>query len=197
MPGTALAHPHEFVSMRAEIEFDGKNKASAFRYHWTFDEFFSAYAIEGQDANKNGVGEPEELAKLLVEILGNIHEIDYFTAFDSNGVVPKFNQAEPIGVKMNGQRLVIEFRVPFAEPLNVSKKPLRFAIYDNEFYIAMNFDPDHQGATLKGSAKECTAAIEAADPDEEIASFASSLGKTDSPNQDLGIHFAEWVTVKC
>ena len=80
-PVTALAHPHEFVTMKVTARFNESGKVAGFRYNWLFDEFFSAYALEGQDANGNGTAEESELDALMAEILGNIASIDYFTAF--------------------------------------------------------------------------------------------------------------------
>ncbi len=51
------AHPHEFITMHVGAAFDDAGRLAGFRYHWTFDEFFSAYAMEGQDANGNGTFE--------------------------------------------------------------------------------------------------------------------------------------------
>ena len=85
-PAPAAAHPHEFVTMEVNAKFDFNGKVSGLTYDWTFDEFFTAYAVDGQDLNKNGVAEPNELAALLDEILGNIKVINYFTVFDKEKI---------------------------------------------------------------------------------------------------------------
>ena len=115
--------------------------------------FFSAYAIEGQDKNKNQKAEPEELTALLVEIIGNIKDIKYFTVFDKEHVVPEFAPARPISSKMVDGKLRIEFVVPFAKPLDLRGKKLRYAIYDDEFYIAMNYDPENEGHKYNGCSR--------------------------------------------
>ena len=47
----AEAHPHIFVDARSEIVFDPEGRISAVRQIWQFDEAFTAYAIQGLDAD--------------------------------------------------------------------------------------------------------------------------------------------------
>lgn len=167
------------------------------RYRWKFDEFFSAYAFEGQDKNKNGKAEKEELDALLAEILGNIHNINYFTKFDGNAHVPTFKEAKPISAVMEGRQIVVQFELRLEKPVDLFKHEVRYGIYDDEFYIAMNHDPDVTPITLSNAPKGCAFNLEPASPDPAMVAYASSLGKDESGGSDLGIQFAEWVTLSC
>ena len=60
VPERLDAHPHEFVSMHVKAEFDDGGLLNGLTYHWNFDEFFTAYAVEGQDKNKNGIADTKE-----------------------------------------------------------------------------------------------------------------------------------------
>jgi len=196
---TAHAHPHEFVTMRIEAQFNKAGKLSGFRYYWRFDEFFSAYAIEGQDKNKNGKAEQAELDALLKEILGNIQSIDYFTAFDKNNLTPDLGTAKPIKATLEKRELAITFDVPLKKAVSLKDKSVSYAIYDSEFYIAMHHDPDDVPVSLKNAPKGCSWKLDEATPDEATQAFASSLDKTDSPGAgvNLGVMFAEWVSISC
>lgn len=194
----AVAHPHEFVTMRVAANFDENGHVTGLLYNWTFDPFFTAYAVEGEDSNKNGVAEQTELDGLLKNILGNIKDNNYFTAFDGNGAVPTFKEAIPIAAEMNGeQQLVVTFDLPFAEPIDPKNKALRYAIYDDEFYIAMTHDPDAKAVELVNAPAVCKFDLEEPAPDEDVAEFAASLGKNDSGGSGLGVQFAEWVAITC
>ncbi|MGI9354830.1 MAG: DUF1007 family protein [Rhizobiaceae bacterium] len=194
----AVAHPHEFVTMRITAQFDENGHVVGLLYNWTFDPFFTAYAVEGEDANKNGVAEQAELDSLLNNILGNIHGNNYFTAFDGNGAVPTFKTAIPIASEMSSeQQLVVTFDLPFAQPIDPKKKAIRYAVYDDEFYIAMTHDPDAKAVELVNAPSNCKFDLEEPDPDEDIAEFAASLGKNDSGGSGLGVQFAEWVSITC
>lgn len=195
--GPAAAHPHEFVTMKIQVAFDKAGRMVGMRYNWTFDEFFSAYAVEPFDENGNREVEQNESDALLADVLKNITEIDYFTKFDENGTLPELDQAIPVSSSFENRQVTLVFDVPFKKALDVSKKPLRYAIYDEEFYIAMNHVEGDKAVTLAGTATGCSSDISGADPSEEIEAFASSLGRDESGGNQLGAAFAEWVTIKC
>ena len=192
----AYSHPHEFVEMWTEVQMDG-TKATAMRYRWRFDEFFSAYALEPADPDGDGKVEQAEIEKVHAQILTNIQPIDYFTRFEEKSLQPKLGTATPLATRLVGRQLEIEFTVPFQSPVDLSEKQLVYAIYDNEFYIAMNHSVDDIAVQIKGAAKGCSSKMEEANPDEDVREFASSLGKDESGGQDLGINFAEWVVISC
>lgn len=45
----ASAHPHVWVTMRAEVVYAPDGKVTGIRHAWTFDDMFSAFAIQGLD----------------------------------------------------------------------------------------------------------------------------------------------------
>lgn len=197
-PAAASAHPHEFVTMKVTTLFDAAGAVVGMRYNWLFDEFFSAYALEGQDANANGKAEQSELDALQAEILGNIAKIGYFTAYDENALVPQVAAAKPVAAALRGRQLDLTFELSFATPVRpTTDKPLRYAIYDDEFYIAMTHDAQADAIVLEGAPAGCTSELTEPDPGEDLQAFASSLGKDDSGGPDLGAAFAEWVSISC
>lgn len=196
--GSARAHPHEFVEMKINVLFDKAGKAIAMRYFWRFDEFFSAYALESVPVDEQGKQIPAGLQVLLQEILGNIEKIAYFTKFDeAGGVVPQFGKAFGKGVAVNKRQLEIVFEVPFKEPVDLSKKGMTYAVYDPEFYIAINHSEKKDAVVLSDAPKGCQFQLNVPEPADDIVDFASSLGRSESAGNDLGINFAEWVKVSC
>jgi len=197
LPVRADAHPHEFVTMKISLLFDGQKNITGMRYNWRFDRLFSAYAFEGQDKNKNGKAEPEELLALQKEILDNIAAIQFFTRFDKKAAQPEFATAKPLGAEMIKREFSMTFEVPFKTPLNVSAKPLRYAIFDDEYYISMLHDDKVKSVQLVGAPENCKWNLKAPDPDQDMAAFAQSLDKSQSSGGGLGEYFAEWVTISC
>jgi ABC-type uncharacterized transport system substrate-binding protein len=57
----ALAHPHVWVTARAELLYAADGKVTGVRHAWTFDKAYSAYVTQGLDADKDGKLTPEEL----------------------------------------------------------------------------------------------------------------------------------------
>ena len=60
----ALAHPHVWVTAKAEVVFAPDGKVTGVRHHWTFDEAYTAYVTQGLDKNNDGKLSPEELQEL-------------------------------------------------------------------------------------------------------------------------------------
>ena len=62
----ALAHPHVYVAVRSEIVFAPDGKITGVRHSWTFDEMYSAFAVQGMvKEGKTNQSELNELASLL------------------------------------------------------------------------------------------------------------------------------------
>jgi ABC-type uncharacterized transport system substrate-binding protein len=75
----ALAHPHVWATVRSEILLGPNHQITGIRHAWTFDEFYTAMAIEGLDANKDGVYSKEELQPLAKVNVESLKDFDYFT----------------------------------------------------------------------------------------------------------------------
>lgn len=75
----AEAHPHIWVTVRSTVVYEN-GAVVGFRHAWTFDEFYTAMAIEGLDTNKDGTYSREELAELAKVNIEALKEFAYFTA---------------------------------------------------------------------------------------------------------------------
>lgn len=74
----ASAHPHVWVSVDTTVVVE-KGAVVGFRHKWTFDEFYSAMAIDGLDTNKDGIYSREELAELAKVNIDGLKEFKFFT----------------------------------------------------------------------------------------------------------------------
>jgi ABC-type uncharacterized transport system substrate-binding protein len=75
----AIAHPHVWATVRSEIVFGADHRITGIRHHWTFDEFYTAMAVQGLDANGDGVYSKEELQPLAQVNVESLKDFDYFT----------------------------------------------------------------------------------------------------------------------
>ncbi|KZK79904.1 nickel/cobalt efflux protein RcnA [Pseudovibrio sp. W64] len=94
------AHPHMFVQARAELVFDDDGYLTHIRHKWLFDDLYTAYAVQGLDANQNGFferNELDELAKINIEGLG---EYGYFTFGDDSKAEIDFSEPFDPSMKM-------------------------------------------------------------------------------------------------
>ncbi|MEZ5851444.1 MAG: DUF1007 family protein [Hyphomicrobiaceae bacterium] len=76
--GPVQAHPHVWVSVETTVLFEG-GSISGFAHKWTFDEFYTAMAIQDLDTNKDGRYSREELAELAKINIDGLKEFGYFT----------------------------------------------------------------------------------------------------------------------
>ena len=74
----AAAHPHVWITVETTVLYD-KGAFTGLQHKWTFDEFYTAMAIEGLDKNKDGIYDREELSELAKVNIEGLKEIGYFT----------------------------------------------------------------------------------------------------------------------
>ena len=87
----AGAHPHVWVTAKAEIIFGPDRKVAGIRHSWTFDEAYTAYVTQGLDKNGDGKLTPDELQGLAEENTSGLAEFDYFTILKANGKKQAFD----------------------------------------------------------------------------------------------------------
>lgn len=196
------AHPHVWATVRSEIVLGPDHKITGIRHAWTFDEFYTAMAVEGLDTNKDGVYSKEELAPLAQVNVESLKEFDYFTFVHLAGEDGKFLKLKPpvdYWIDYDKSVLTLHFTLPLAQPVDTHAKPVAIDVYDPSFFVAFGFATEKPITLTGADTKRCTADVTL--PDEETAadtkalteSFFSQLG----PNSSFGSQFAQTVTVSC
>ncbi len=151
----AAAHPHVFVTVRAELLFDEAGRIKAVGNVWQFDDAFSAFATEGLDLDgdgKLGDAELQPLAKINVESLS---EFAYFTFLTIDGSQQKFTTPTEYWLEHDGVRLTLFFTLPLDLPVAVGKDTT-LEIFDPEYFVAFEFPGEHPLA-LNAAPDGCTA----------------------------------------
>lgn len=192
----ATAHPHVWIDMQTELQFDAEGRLASIGILWIFDEFYSAFALEG--AEKTAEGYDEEWLAGLAEInLQNLAEWDYFTEVTTSG------QPVALGAARDGKstwdeaagRLSLSFTVPLATPLQLASAPAELRIFDPTYYISIDYlkdDPVRQtGAVPTGCS------FESRTPDIENVWLGLPETAFTDPSSRLGAHFATIVTATC
>lgn len=198
----AAAHPHVWATVRSEIVFGPDHRITAIRHAWTFDEFYTAMAVEGLDTNKDGVYSKEELAPLAKINVESLKEFDYFTFVHLQGEDDKLLKLKPpvdYWIDYDNTVLTLHFTLPLEKPVDTHGTPVDVDVYDPSFFVAFGFATE-KPVTLAGTdTKGCSADVTlpdadtAADTKALTESFFSQLG----PNSNFGSQFAQTVTVKC
>jgi ABC-type uncharacterized transport system substrate-binding protein len=151
----AAAHPHIFIDAHAEIVFDGSGKITAIRDIWQFDEAFTAFAVQGLDANDDGKlsdAELEPLAKVNIE---SLKEYDFFTWLSVGKQDFEFVTPTEYWLEFYGGKLTLFFTLPLKAPVAVGPQTT-LEIFDPEYFVAFTFAGDNP-IKLDGAPAGCTA----------------------------------------
>ena len=180
----ASAHPHVYVTVESTVLIGADTTVSGIRHVWTFDEMYSAFAIQGLD--KKGGNNPtredmKELAELNVQ---SLKEFGYFTStMVSNEKAPLKGPVDYYLEHTDG-KLSLHFTLPLEKPVIAAKAPFAFAVTDPTYFIAFQFAKDKPLALASSgpataAATGCTITLAAAGSgpaDQLNDAFSKALG---------------------
>jgi ABC-type uncharacterized transport system substrate-binding protein len=192
----AQAHPHVWVTMRAELLYAADGAVAGVRHAWTFDDMFSVFALEGIAHKKKGAYTRAELAPLAEVNVTSLKEYGYFTrAWADHKKVQIFDPVD-YWLAYADSTLTLHFTLPFKTAIAV--KTLRFEIYDPTWFVDFTF-AEKDPVALVGAKSDCKLnvqqptgfAVTQSQPLSE--SFFNSL----SAGSSFGAQFANKVNVQC
>jgi ABC-type uncharacterized transport system substrate-binding protein len=138
--GPALAHPHLFTEVKAQVLFDAEKRIAGIGQVWVFDDVYSATALDGYDPNGDGKVDATELAAMATENMTQLKEYSYFTEAKIEGTAVPFG--DPIEAVLNKDDkgvLSLSFILPVKDPQAMGTLKFIFKVYDPDNFIAFNF----------------------------------------------------------
>jgi ABC-type uncharacterized transport system substrate-binding protein len=200
----AWSHPHVWADMRSQLQVADDGKITGVRVEWVLDKAYAKDALDGLDANNDGIYEPDELARLTEENLKALADYNYFVVFRFNGEVQKNGIAKDGNQTYNAPdgRLTLTFTVPLEAPLDPKAGEVKLKVYDPEFFIDFEYVKDHPLLISRKLADGCTAKLLPTPSDasiEQTRQLLSTKGKDWKPenNEDFGGMFAQATVVEC
>jgi ABC-type uncharacterized transport system substrate-binding protein len=197
--GRAEAHPHVWVTMTEELLYAPDGSITGVRHSWTFDDMYSAFALQGLDSKTPGAFTRDELKPLAQVNVESLKEYAYFTYAKIDGKRLKDAFADPIDYFLDYDAkqtvLTLHFTLPFKTP--VKAKALELEVYDPEFFIDFGFaaqDP----VRLTSAPAACAASVEK--PHDDFFPATLRLNKafaSSEANIGMGASFANRIWVKC
>ncbi len=192
----AAAHPHVWVAVATTVAYDG-GKISGLTHRWTFDEMYTAQAIQGLDVNSDGVYSREELAELAKVNMEGLKEFGYFT-FPKLGAA-ELKLAEPVDywLEYQGGILTLHFTLPLAEAVMADAEGFSFSVHDPSYFIAFDMAKDKPVTLASGAPAGCAANVGV--PQEDAAD-AQQLGEafvTEFGGANYGLSLAKTVSITC
>jgi ABC-type uncharacterized transport system substrate-binding protein len=154
----AEAHPHVWITFETTVVYD-KGTFVGVKHKWTFDEFYTAMAIEGLDKNKDGIYDREELAELAKVNIEGLKDFSFFTFPALAGKEIKVGEARDYWLEHKDGALSLIFTLPFANPVLEEAKGLTVSVYDPTYFIAFELAKTDPAKLSEGAPKACAAKV--------------------------------------
>jgi ABC-type uncharacterized transport system substrate-binding protein len=192
----ASAHPHVWVSAKSEIIYAPDGSITAIRHAWTFDDMYSAFAVQGIEQKTKGQFAREELAELAEVNVTSLKEFDFFSYAKLDGKDIEYGDPKDYYFDYKNETLTLNFTLPLKTPLKV--KNLELEMYDPSYYVEFSF-AEKDSIALVGAPAACKSTLER--PQEMTVQQGQRLGEAffNQPNssQNWGAQFASKIAVKC
>jgi ABC-type uncharacterized transport system substrate-binding protein len=194
------AHPHVWVTMQTQVEFGPNEEVIGFKHKWTFDEYYTEFAVTGLDTNGDGIYQPEELKPLADTNVEALKEFGYFT-FPMIGTTRLALKEPPPGyhLEYKDKLLTLYFTLPLEKPVPASKlKDFSFSVYDPGIYVDLSFSKKDPVTILSPKPTNCTPRVGDRPKGQEVTlGNSTAFAENIDPASNFGAQFAEKVTIEC
>ena len=187
----AQAHPHHWIDVYTEWQFDRRGLITGVQLRWLFDDYYSVLLVDDAAATA------KDLQVILEKILNNTGRHHYFLRIEQQGAEPVLGKPEQARIGVQDHRIEIEFRLPISAPLDPRLGDIVYRVAEPTYYFEMLHAEKGPAIVLKDAPRDCRYRLEAPKPDAALVAYAASLGINESGGNDLGIQFAETVTIRC
>lgn len=191
----ALAHPHVWVTAKAEVVFAADGRVTGVRHHWTFDEAYTAYVTQGLDKNDDGKLTPDELQELADENAASLNEFDYFTVLKARGKPQTFDPPREARMSMEKTQVSMSFLLPLKAPVAPSGA-VSIEIEDPTFFVYFSLTEGQAAISLAHAPQGCVTSIAKAKPlDATMQQILQDEGAIQP--QDIGIEYSNRAIIAC
>ncbi|MGU3495072.1 DUF1007 family protein [Xanthobacteraceae bacterium A53D] len=190
----ALAHPHVWVNMRTTILFDAAGNITGLKQDWTFDDAFSAFALQGFPKDASGNYAKEVLAPLAEVNVTSLKEYDYFVHAKTAKAKVAFKDPTDYSLTFANDTLTLHFILPLAKPLP-AKGNLSFDVYDPTFFVSFAFQ-EKEPVLLDKAPQGCSFNVITPDQPDTMQldeSFFTNL----TSSSTYGVQYADKIELKC
>lgn len=153
----ALAHPHVWVTAKAELVYAPDGKVTAVRHSWTFDAAYSAFVTQGLDKNNDGKLTPDELQDLAKVNTESLADFEYFTHLKANGARQAFEAPRDQAMAFENGAATLSFHLPLKKP--AAGKTVALEVYDPSFFVAFAMAEGDDAVKLANAPKGCATTL--------------------------------------
>jgi len=195
---TARAHPHSWIDLETSLIFNDQGQVIGLWQGWLFDDFYSAFTLEGMAPDKNGKYDQKALNSLAETNLKNLSEYSYFTFIHKDGKQPAYHPVHDYKTFVENNRLWMEFSVMLTEPIDPKAHKIDYAVYDPTYYVEILHAATGDPVQLSGKgALGCSYRLKNPEPPKEMSLMAAAMDKSESAGDGIGIYFAQHVEISC
>jgi ABC-type uncharacterized transport system substrate-binding protein len=192
----ASAHPHVWVTIHSDVLYAADGRMTGIRHVWTFDDMFSAFALQGLAHAKKGQYTRAELDPLAQVNVTSLKEYDFFTYAKADGRKVTFVDPADYWLDYKDSVLTLHFTLPLEAP--VAAKTMAIDIYDPSIFIDFEFAKEKPVA-LDGAPPHCRLSVDL--PREPTAAEQRRMSELDQtpldPSDSFGHIFANKIQVRC
>ncbi len=191
LAGGVRAHPHHWIDVFATWQFDAAGLITGVHLRWLFDDYYSILLLD--DAKASG----EKLSTVRDRIVNNVQQYDYFLHIEQAGDDSKTGTAEQATIVMQDHRIEVSFQLRLTVPLDPRREDVVYRIAEPTYYFEMLHAEESPSIILKDAPTGCRTHLALPRPDAALIAYAASLGIDERGSDDLGMQFAETVTIRC
>lgn len=173
-PPPATAHPHVWVAVETTIAYADGN-VTGLQQRWTFDDMYTAMAIQGLDKNGDGTYDRAELTELAQVNIDGIKQFEYFTHAKLNDGQLKFAEPKDYWLEYKDNVLTLNFMLPLEQPLAADTPGFAFSVYDPSYFIAFDFAKDTPVKLGAGAPAHCALDMDPAASEEDAQNLANAF----------------------
>ncbi|WP_439396223.1 DUF1007 family protein [Bradyrhizobium sp. PMVTL-01] len=192
--GAANAHPHVWITATSELLYAADGSITGVRHAWTFDDMFSAYAVQGLESKTKGDYTREELGPLAQTNVESLKEYAYFTFAKADGKKERFQEPVDYFLDYKDTVLTLHFTLPLKSP--VKPKQLVLEVFDRSFFIDFQMAKDNP-VKLVGAPSGCQMKLDRPTDGSATAQKLNEQTFLNGENSNFGMMFANKITVDC
>jgi ABC-type uncharacterized transport system substrate-binding protein len=193
---SSVAHPHVWVSVKATVLFEG-DTMTGLQQSWTFDEAYTAMAIEGLDTNGDGNYDRKELEELAKVNVDGLKEFDYFTFAKLGDGGLTFKEPVDYWLEYTGGVLTLHFKLPLEDPVLAEAPGFTFSVYDPSFFIAFDLAKDDPIKLAASAPAGCKADLAIPPKEREDTQRLGEAFFQELGGSDYGVVMAKTIAINC
>ena len=196
--GAASAHPHVWVTMKSAVVYGPDGSITGVRHAWTFDDMYSAFAVQGLESKKKGEFTTEELKPLAQVNVESLKEYDFFTYAKTDGKKAVFDEPKDYHLEFNSKDtvLTLHFLLPLKKPIKA--KLMTLEVFDPSYFVDFQFS-EKDAAGMVDAPAGCKLTV--GKPQEMTKEMAQKLAEippgAQIPDNSYGAAFANKISVQC